>query len=384
MKIFFLIIDLFFSLIVYGHLKNKNEIIIHGIMKGFRHPISRIYLVCIGGQSIQGDTINVVNNRYTCTIKTDFIAMLTFYAKPFSDPAFAENKNYFMILAEPGNCNIESLDSFSNISVSGPQAFMEYNNLKKNHFYYSSEIQRLRYITDSLANTGYTSDTTTILKLYKQINSLYKKSERLYLDYARSHPSSLITPYILSIYFHHVSDDEVRENATLYSRLTTEGKNSYFGNDIKMRIKSAEIGIGAMAPEFSQTDSAGKNISLQSFRGKYVLLDFWASWCLPCRGENEHLVKAFNDYNKKGFTIISISVDKVAAREKWLKAIQDDGLTWTNLSDLKGFENAVARLYCVTAVPQNFLIDPKGKIIAKNLRDGKLENTLNEIFSLQQ
>lgn len=181
MKIFFLIIDLFFSLIVYGHLKNKNEIIIHGIMKGFRHPISRIYLVCIGGQSIQGDTINVVNNRYTCTIKTDFIAMLTFYAKPFSDPAFAENKNYFMILAEPGNCNIESLDSFSNISVSGPQAFMEYNNLKKNHFYYSSEIQRLRYITDSLANTGYTSDTTTILKLYKQINSLYKKSERLYL-----------------------------------------------------------------------------------------------------------------------------------------------------------------------------------------------------------
>jgi peroxiredoxin len=122
-------------------------------------------------------------------------------------------------------------------------------------------------------------------------------------------------------------------------------------------------------------------ISLQSLRGKYVLLEFWASWCLPCRGENTtHLTKAFKEYHKKGFAIVSISVDKADAKDKWLNAINSDGLTWFNISDLKGFENAVAKLYHVTEIPQNFLIDPEGKIIAKNLRNGNLEKKLSEIF----
>ncbi len=382
MKLILLAISLFLSLILYGHPENKGEIIVHGVIKNIHEPISYIYLVCIGGQCFQGDSIEVVNNKYTCTIKTDYVAMLTFYAKPFSDPAFAETKNIFTVLAEPGNCNIESLDSFSNITVSGSRAFTEDNNLTKIRSYYFSEIQKLRHITDSLENTGDAHDST-VLRLDRQINSWYKKIDRLYPDYAKSHPSSLITPFILSIYFDHVSDSEVKENVALYNRLPMEGKNSAFGNDIKLRIQSAQIGIGTMAPEFTQADTAGNAITLQSFRGKYVLIDFWASWCLPCRGENTHLVKAYNEYHKNGFTIISVSVDEAKAKDKWLKAIDDDGLIWTNISDLKGFDNAVAKLYYITAVPQNFLINPKGKIIAKNLRNGNLEEKLSEIFSSQ-
>ena len=380
MKVFFLAVSLAVSFTLYGHQGNKEEIIIHGIIKNTHEPIPYIYLICLGGESVKGDSIKVIDNRYTCIIKTDYVAFITFYAKPFSDPASLEDENLFVIIAEPGNCNIISTDSFSNISVTGSRAFIEYRNLKKKQLDYSSEIKRTVHLRDSLENMGNAPDSA-ILRLGRQINSLFAKRDRLYFDYAISFPSSLITPYVLSIYFNHVSDAEVNENTALYNRLPTAGKNSEFGKDIKSRIEAAKIGIGTIAPQFIQSDTSGKMISLKSLRGKYVLLDFWASWCLPCRGENTRLTKVFKDYHEKGFTIVSISVDEANAKDKWLKATNSDGLTWFNISDLKGFENAVAKLYHITAIPQNFLIDPEGKIIGKNLRNGNLEKKLSEIFS---
>lgn len=382
MKVIFLAIFLAISSILYGQPENKEEIIIHGIVTNSHEPIPYIYLICMGGESLKGDSIKVIDNKYTCIIKTNHVAFITFYAKPISDPASLEDKNHFVIMAEPGNCNIVSTDSFSNIRVTGSRAFIEYRNLKKAQLDNSSEIKRLQHLTDSLQGVGNTPDSV-IYQLNRQIASLFVKRDRFYLDYAMSFPSSLITPFALSIYFNHVSDSEVKENAALYNRLSTAGKNSEFGKDIKSRIEAAKIGIGTIAPQFIQSDTTGKMISLQSLRGKYVLLEFWASWCLPCRGENTHLTKAFKDYHKKGFTIVSISLDKADAKDKWLNAINSDGLTWFNISDLKGFENEVARLYHVTAIPQNFLIDPEGKIIAKNLRNGNLEKKLSEIFPFQ-
>lgn len=379
MKVIFLSIFLAISSILYGHPENKGEIIIHGIIKGVHEPISYIYLICLGGESLKGDSIKVIDNKYTCIVKTDHVAFITFYAKPFSDLAPVEDKYRFVILAEPGNCNIVSLDSFSNIRVTGSRAFIEYRNLEKAQLDISSEIKRLQHLTDSLQAVGNTPDSV-ILQLDRQLTSLFVKKDRLDLDYAMSFPSSLITPFVLSSYFYHVSDAEVTKNAALYNRLSIAGKNSEFGKDIKLRIEAAKIGIGTIAPQFIQSDTAGKMISLQSLMGKYVLLDFWASWCLPCRTENTHLTKAFEDYHKKRFTIVSISLDKADAKDKWLNAINSDGLTWFNISDLKGFENAVAKLYHVTAIPQNFLIDPEGKIIAKNLRYGNLEKKLSKIF----
>lgn len=150
----------------------------------------------------------------------------------------------------------------------------------------------------------------------------------------------------------------------------------------KKQAEEDETAEGKMAKDFTQTDTAGNPVSLSSYRGKYVLIDFWASWCGPCRAENPSVLKAFKAYKDKGFTVLGISLDGngLGTKKSWIAAIKKDELQWTHLSDLKGSKNEVARLYHVTAIPRNFLIDPKGVVIAKDLRGEALENKLREIF----
>lgn len=158
-------------------------------------------------------------------------------------------------------------------------------------------------------------------------------------------------------------------------------QQSDLGKELATRIaKVKKTQEGAAAPDFTQLDPAGKPVKLSDFRGKYVLLDFWASWCGPCRRENPNVVKAYNAYKDKGFTVLGVSLDKPEDREKWLAAIEKDGLPWTQVSDLKAWENEAAKLYEVNAIPMNFLIDPNGNIIAKYLRGDALEAALKKVM----
>jgi peroxiredoxin len=137
-----------------------------------------------------------------------------------------------------------------------------------------------------------------------------------------------------------------------------------------------------MAMDFMQNDTTGKAVKLSDFRGQYVLVDFWASWCKPCRAENPNLLAAYKKFKDKNFTILGVSLDEERSRRAWLGAVQKDSLPWTQVSDLQGFKSKAAEMYGVTAIPSNFLIDPSGKIIARNLRGEELEKKLETLFSL--
>ena len=139
------------------------------------------------------------------------------------------------------------------------------------------------------------------------------------------------------------------------------------------------LGYGQKAPAFTQNNQDGKPVTLESFKGKYVLIDFWASWCGPCRMENPNVVRAYEQFKSKNFTVLGVSLDK--DKGKWLKAIEDDNLKWTHVSDLGYWNNAVAVMYKVRSIPQNFLLDPDGRIIGKNLRGEELTGFLQKVLA---
>ena len=196
-------------------------------------------------------------------------------------------------------------------------------------------------------------------------------------DFATQHSGSFISP--LSVFRFNQLADDISKTEALFNQLTPEVQVSPMGNAVAQIIAEAKNnGIGAVMADFTQPDTAGVAVSLSSLRGKYVLVDFWASWCGPCRRENPNVVEAFNKYKDKNFTVLGVSLDR--GKPEWLEAIKADGLTWTHVSDLKFWSNAVAKQFNIESIPQIFLIDPQGKIVGKNLRGSALEMKLAKLL----
>ncbi|PUZ30614.1 TlpA family protein disulfide reductase [Chitinophaga costaii] len=195
--------------------------------------------------------------------------------------------------------------------------------------------------------------------------------------FVQQHPHNIASIWLMLNELRNRVDPQQMEQ--LFTSLDKPIQSSKYGEAISQYLQAARLnGINVEAEDFTQNDVNGKPVSLKSFRGKYVLVDFWASWCGPCRQENPNVVAAYQKYKDKNFTVLGISLDK--DKTPWTKAIAHDGLTWTQVSDLKGWSNAVAVQYGIQSIPANMLIGPDGKIVARNLRGEALNAKLEELL----
>ncbi len=193
------------------------------------------------------------------------------------------------------------------------------------------------------------------------------------------HVNSLFVPYVLyATMLYYYDYEELRKTINNFSGEAT--KTYHYIKLKEYADRLSRVAIGQIAPDISQPDLNGKNESFQPLlkNNKYILIDFWASWCRPCRQENPHVLEAYNAYHAKGFDVFGVSFDK--DKDKWQKAIEDDKLPWHHVSELKMWDNKAAEIYCVRSIPANYLIDQNGKIIAHNLRGEELKNKLKELF----
>ncbi|UOE52163.1 AhpC/TSA family protein [Mucilaginibacter sp. SMC90] len=292
---------------------------------------------------------------------------------------------------DKGELNIASEGELKNFKLSGSAAAAQ-NQVIEISNGLVKEKEELKRIT---ATAEYQTNEKMQADVLKRANALPAKGIYDMYTFIKNNPSNRISPFTT---YALVSSGFIGSTFqdTLVNQLPNHVKTDKLGQAIsripamrdsmlkaalaKRKVDAGKIPIGSKAPDFTENDPHNKPISLSSFKGKYVLVDFWASWCLPCRQENPNVLKAYNKYKDKGFTVLGVSLDSESAKANWLKAIASDALPWTQISDLKGWQNQAAQLYGVASIPQNFLIDPDGVVIATNLRGEDLHTKLASIL----
>jgi peroxiredoxin len=290
-----------------------------------------------------------------------------------------DDPNWTEIFLEPGDITATvKVNEFKKAEIIGSKS--------QNHFeIFNNKIDSLNAMWkntfDELNEAKSKNDTSKVQKIYdEQLPQYRNQSSEVALNFIQEFPNSDISAYLL---FNEInlSLDSLK---TYYSLLAPSVQQSFYGNNIDSSIvKQENLQIGMPAPDFNQTDLHGNQISLKKFRGKYVLLDFWASWCIPCREEHPYLKKAYAKYHDKGFEIIDYSMDSPENKSAWIKAIKKDNLPWVQLCDFKVWKSDLIIEYNYLGgkgIPANFLINAEGKIIAKDLRGDDVEKKLSELI----
>ncbi len=360
--------------------QQEKPFVITGSIKGKYQPVQKVYLSYRSNGTTVIDSSLLKEGKYNFTGKVAEPVRAQLLARPASVQDMstwrAQRKDVASLILGPDKIEITSVDSFSNVTIKGSVANDELAKIEKEMKVINQKGEALN---DQYIQYDKAKDEAGKNKIMAQFKSLDKESKNVYRKYLQANPSSPIAMIVINQYAgYDINADEVDP---LFAALPASVKSYPSYKEFSDRLAVArKIGVGKLAINFTQNDTLGKPVTLSSFKGKYVLVDFWASWCGPCRRENPNVVSAFNKYKDKGFTVLGVSLDQPNAQARWIKAIHDDGLTWTHFSDLKYWNNEVAQLYGVRAIPFNLLLDKEGKIIAKNIRGEELQTKLAEIF----
>src|SRR5688572_6053116 len=295
-----------------------------------------------------------------------------------SSPTERQAFQNFTFFLEPTKIEINAKDSLKAAVVKGSAGHDQYVQLEKQRQPYVDQLRSL-YAQMGRLEKEKKMDSFKIVEV-KAEDLMNQMNETVYGQFVKTNPNTSISLFALKQYAGWDIDPDKIE--PIFNTLPENTRKWPSAETLNEQIQTAKkTAIGKFAMDFTQNDTSGKAVSLSSFKGKYVLVDFWASWCGPCRQENPNVVKAFNKYKDRNFTILGVSLDRPNAKDRWIKAIHDDGLAWSHVSDLKYWDNEVAKQYAIRAIPQNILIDPQGKIVAKNLNGDALDKKLGEFLN---
>lgn len=369
------------SILFSGSLLAQNKFSIKGELSKVSEPIQKVYLYYRAGEESKTDSFIVKDGKYEFagTIDEPVMARLRAVYPESADGkkrAISFKKDYAVVFLEPSIIKVSSIDSFSNATVKGSAAHDEYLGLEEKT---KPLTQRSEALNKEYSAFYQAKDEAGMKNIEKKFEEISAERNSIYKSYLKAKPNSVLSVYLVNqIAGWDINADEIEP---LWLALSKKQQEQPTAKDLKEKIEIAKkTGIGKFAMEFTQNDTLGNPVKLSSFKGQYLLIDFWASWCGPCRQENPNVVKAFQKFKSKGFHILGISLDQPNGKDRWIKAIHDDGLTWTHVSDLQFWKNAVAVQYGIQAIPQNLLLDPEGKIVAKNLNGEDLEKKLSELL----
>ena len=288
------------------------------------------------------------------------------------------------ILLEPGNIEVVVYkDSIYKSTVEGSFNNAVFNDYKKE---YKAQMDDLNSVRKALMASQ--NDPTLTKSLKKQMDSLRIELKNFGFQFIKANTDADFSLLLLNSVIDQKGFD-LNLASEAYDQIDNSIKiktinNQLISNQIKTKIKLAEksqlVSIGQIAPNFSAPNPEGEFVELNKIKGKVTIIDFWASWCKPCRIENPNLVKLYNEYHPKGLEIISVSLDRESQKDFWIKAIEKDQLNWYNISNLKFWQEPIAKLYGVNSIPATFIIDKNGILIAKKLRGSQLDQKIKELF----
>jgi len=339
---------------------------------GFPQKGKITLLPILPGEEVKEDTI-ALNSDYTFNKKI-FLTEPGYYRLNFYD------KQVMNVILDKSDIeiNVDGNDQYGFAEIKGSPDHNLINEIQviSQEFQNSPEVQQLGQRMMQAQSSGDKDAAEALIEEYKQLE---KGSHDKIAALIRANPTSLATINLLQ--HNNVLDKE--QYFWLYQEIANELKQNvkegmHVQNFIQFVNKMSVLAVGQEAPEIALPSPDGDIVKLSSLRGQYVLIDFWAKWCRPCRIENPNVVRMYNRFHDKGFEIYGVSLDRT--KEDWLQAIEEDKLTWIHVSDLKFWQSEAAQRYNVDAIPFTVLLDPDGKIIAKNLRGKALERKLEEIF----